>query len=83
FLHDAIVIEELADVRAHALQTSLHSDICMPYLFHYGSEDQKRRFLRRAISGECLLAIAMTEPGTGSDLAAVQTKAIRDGDEYV
>ena len=55
----------------------------MPYLLHYGSEEQRERFLRPAISGDCLLAIAMTEPGTGSDLAAVQTRALRDGDEYV
>jgi acyl-CoA dehydrogenase len=83
FLHDAIVIEELADLRAHALQTSLHSDICMPYLLHYGTDAQREQFLRPAITGECLLAIAMTEPGTGSDLAAVTTRARRDGDDYV
>ena len=83
FLYDAIVMEELARLRAHALQTSLHADICMPYLTSYGSAAQKQEFLTRAITGECLLAIAMTEPGTGSDLANVQTRAIRDGDEYV
>ena len=83
FRHAAIVIEELADIRAHALQTSLHADICMPYLLRYGTEAQRERFLRAAISGDCLLAIAMTEPGTGSDLAAVQTRARRDGDEWV
>jgi acyl-CoA dehydrogenase len=83
FLYDAIVIEELSYVRAHALQTSLHTDICMPYLLHYGSEAQKQRFLAKAISGECLLAIAMTEPGAGSDLASIKTRAIRDGADYV
>jgi acyl-CoA dehydrogenase len=83
FLYDAIVIEELARVRAHALQMSLHSDICMPYLVTYGSEAQKRKYLVPAIQGECLLGICMTEPGTGSDLAAVQTTAIRDGDHYL
>jgi acyl-CoA dehydrogenase len=55
----------------------------MPYLATFGSEEQKEKYLAPAISGECVLAIAMTEPGTGSDLAAVQTRAIRDGDEYV
>jgi acyl-CoA dehydrogenase len=69
FLHEAIVIEELALLRAHALQTSLHTGICMPYLLHYGSEAQRQRFLRPAINGDCLLAIAMTEPSAGSDLA--------------
>jgi acyl-CoA dehydrogenase len=83
FIFDAIVMEELAYLRAHALQTSLHSDICMPYLSTFGSEEQKQRYLTKAIAGECLLAIAMTEPSTGSDLANVQTRAIRDGDEYV
>jgi acyl-CoA dehydrogenase len=83
FLHAAIVIEELAYVRAHALQTSLHSEICMPYLVHYANEEQREAYLRPAIRGETLLAIAMTEPSTGSDLAAIRTRARRDGDDYV
>ena len=83
FLYDAIVIEEMADLRAHAMMISLHSDICLPYLLHYGTEEQKRRYAPGAISGEILLGIAMTEPGTGSDLANVQTRARRDGDHYV
>jgi acyl-CoA dehydrogenase len=83
FLYDAIVIEEFARVRAHAMMMSLHSDICMPYLTTYASEEQKQRYLPGAIRGEILLGICMTEPGTGSDLAAVETKAIRDGDHYV
>jgi acyl-CoA dehydrogenase len=62
---------------------SLHSDICLPYLTTYGSEEQKRRYVPGAIAGELLLGICMTEPGTGSDLANVQTRAIRDGDHYV
>jgi acyl-CoA dehydrogenase len=83
FLYDAIIMEELADLRAHAIMVSLHSDIVMPYLVAYGSEAQKQRYLPGAISGEILLGIAMTEPGTGSDLANVQTRARRDGDHYV
>jgi acyl-CoA dehydrogenase len=83
FLYDAIIMEELADLRIHALQASLHTDICMPYLTAFANEEQKRRWLVPAIAGECLLAIAMTEPSTGSDLANVSTKAIRDGDHYV
>ncbi len=83
FLYDAIVMEELAWLRAHAMMISLHSDICMPYIATYGSEAQKRKYLPGAISGDILLGIAMTEPGTGSDLANVQTKAIRHGDHYV
>jgi acyl-CoA dehydrogenase len=83
FLFDAIIIEELADLRAHALQASLHTDICLPYLTTFATEEQKQRWLVPAIAGDCLLAIAMTEPGVGSDLAGVSTRAIRDGDEYV
>lgn len=83
FLFDAIIMEELARLRAHALMVSLHSDICMPYLREYGSDEQKQKWLRGAISGDVVLAVAMTEPGTGSDLANVQTKAIRKGSEYV
>jgi acyl-CoA dehydrogenase len=83
FLHEQIIIEELSYVRAHALQSSLHTDICMPYLQHYASEAQKQRYLVPAIRGELLLAIAMTEPGTGSDLANIQTRARREGDDYV
>jgi acyl-CoA dehydrogenase len=83
FLYDAIIMEEMAWIRAHAMMISLHSDIIMPYLISYGSDEQKRRYLPGAVRGEILLGIAMTEPGTGSDLAAVQTKAIRDGDFYV
>jgi len=83
FLYDAIVTEEMADVRAHAMMISLHSDICLPYLVHYGSEEQKRRWVPGAIAGDVLLGIAMTEPGTGSDLANVQTRARRDGDHFV
>ena len=83
FIYDAIVIEELARVRAHGLMMGLHSDIIMPYISTFGSEEQKRRYLPGAIAGEIILAIAMTEPGTGSDLAAVRTTARRDGDSYV
>jgi acyl-CoA dehydrogenase len=82
FLHEAIIMEEFARVRAHAMMVSLHSDMVMPYIASYGSEAQKRRWLPGAIRGELILGIAMTEPGTGSDLAAVQTRAVRDGDHW-
>jgi acyl-CoA dehydrogenase len=83
FLYATIVNEELARVRAHGLMISLHADICMPYLTTYGSPEQKARYLPAAITGECLLGIAMTEPGAGSDLANVATTARRDGDHWV
>ena len=83
FLYSAIVMEELAYARAHGLMVSLHSDICLPYIATFGNEEQKQKFLPGAIAGTTLLGICMTEPGTGSDLANVQTRAIRDGDHYV
>jgi acyl-CoA dehydrogenase len=83
FLYDAIVMEEMAWLRAHALMFSLHTDICAPYIRDFGSETHKEKYLRGAIEGRVLLGVAMTEPGTGSDLANVQTRAIRDGGEYV
>ena len=83
FLHDAIVMEEFARARGHAMMMSLHSDICLPYLLHYGTPEQKERWAPGAIRGEVLLGIAMTEPEAGSDLQAIQTRAVRDGDDYV
>jgi acyl-CoA dehydrogenase len=83
FLYDAIIMEELAWARAHALMMALHSDICVPYITAYGTEEQKQRYVPRAVSGEMIMGVAMTEPGAGSDLAAVQTKAVRDGDDYI
>jgi acyl-CoA dehydrogenase len=83
FLYDAIIMEEMADLRAHAMMISLHSDICLPYVVSYGSEEQKRKYVPGAIRGDILLGIAMTEPGTGSDLASVTTRALRHGDHYV
>jgi acyl-CoA dehydrogenase len=62
---------------------SLHNDICVPYLASYGSEEQKARWLPGCVSGDIVTAIAMTEPDTGSDLAAIKTTALRDGDHYV
>jgi alkylation response protein AidB-like acyl-CoA dehydrogenase len=61
----------------------LHSDICLPYLLSLGTDEQKARWLPGVSSGELITAIAMTEPGIGSDLASMSTSAIRDGDHYV
>jgi len=61
----------------------LTTDICLPYLLTTGTDEQKARWLPGIASGETVMAVAMTEPGTGSDLAAVQTRAIKDGDHYI
>lgn len=83
FLYSAIVLEEIVRIRAWALQVAVHSDTSIPYLTRFGSNAQKARYLPPAVRGELLVALALTEPGTGSDLAHIQTKATRDGDHYV
>jgi len=82
FGYNAVIDEELAYVGSSAGIT-LHSDIVADYLVGYGSEEQKRRWLPRMISGETPTAIAMTEPGAGSDLQGVKTTAVADGGDYV
>lgn len=83
FLHSAIVVEELASAGVSGPAFSLHSDIVAPYLLHYGTEEQKTRWLPAMATGEALGAVAMTEPSGGSDLQAIKTTAIRDGDDFV
>lgn len=83
FLHSVIVIEELARSYDSGFAVSLHSDIVVPYIATFGTEEQKKRWLPGCASGELVTAIAMTEPGTGSDLAALTTTAKRDGDHWV
>lgn len=83
FAHEAVLIEEQARIADSSWGVSLHNGIVAHYLLNYGSEEQKRDWLPRMASGEVVGAIAMTEPGTGSDLQNVKTKAIRQGDEYV
>jgi len=65
------------------LGMSVHSDICLPYFMRYATEDQQQRWLPGLVSGELIAAIAMTEPGTGSDLAGIATTAVRKDGEYV
>lgn len=79
---NAVIGEELAYAGSSAGVT-LQSDITVDYLINYGSEEQKKRFLPGMVSGEIITAIAMTEPGTGSDLQGVRTIARRDGNHYV
>lgn len=83
FGHSAVMIEELARVNATAIGFTTHSEIVAPYIVAYGSEEQKRRWLPRMVSGETIGVIAMSEPGIGSDLRSMRTSARRDGDDYV
>jgi alkylation response protein AidB-like acyl-CoA dehydrogenase len=82
FGYNAVIDEELAYAGSTAGIT-LHSDIVADYIVAYGTEEQKSRWLPRMISGETPTAIAMTEPGAGSDLQGVRTSAVRDGTDYV
>ncbi|WP_375427759.1 acyl-CoA dehydrogenase family protein [uncultured Sphingomonas sp.] len=82
FGHNAIVDEEMSYNGVPA-GFSLRSDIVADYIAHYGSEEQKAEWLPRMVSGETITAIAMTEPGTGSDLQAIRTTAKKDGNHYV
>ncbi|MDQ6688062.1 MAG: acyl-CoA dehydrogenase family protein, partial [Actinomycetota bacterium] len=81
---NAVLTEELAKVNmAFPSCVGIHADIVAPYLVHLTTDEQKQRWLPGFCSGEILTAIAMTEPGGGSDLAALKTTAVRDGNDYV
>ncbi len=83
FRHSVIVMEELARAYESGFAMALHSDIIAPYIHSFGTEEQKQKWLPGMASGELVSALAMTEPGTGSDVAAIATFARTDGDHYV
>ena len=82
-LYSLISVEESAKTHFSGFLFFLHSDIIVPYIEAFGSEEQKHLWLPGCATGELITAIAMTEPGTGSDLAAIRTTAVRSGDHYV
>lgn len=83
FWHEAIIIEELARIAFPDFSIPLQNVILAPYLVQYATEDQRRRWLPPMASGDLVAALAMSEPGAGSDVQAIRTSARRDGDEYV
>ncbi len=83
FLHSTILVEEFAAAGATGPTFYLQSDIIAPYLVDFGSEEQKQRWLPRMASGEVVAALGMSEPSGGSDVQAMRTQALRDGDDYV
>ncbi|MDH5339526.1 MAG: acyl-CoA dehydrogenase family protein, partial [Rubrivivax sp.] len=83
FGHEAVILLAQSQANLSGWGGGLHSAIVAPYVLHYGTDAQRRRWLPRMASGELIGAIAMTEPGAGSDLKGIRTKAVRDGDHYV
>ncbi|WP_042418705.1 acyl-CoA dehydrogenase family protein [Streptacidiphilus anmyonensis] len=85
FRYNVVLQEEAARlaVSPALLGPALHADVCLPYFLDLTTDEQKARWLPGIASGELITAVAMTEPGTGSDLAGIRTKAVRDGDHYV
>jgi acyl-CoA dehydrogenase len=83
FRHEVVLMEAVARRQVSGFAASLHNAIVAPYILHYGSHEQKMRWLPKMASGEFIGAIAMTEPGAGSDLQGVRTTARRDGEHYL
>jgi acyl-CoA dehydrogenase len=83
FLYSVIVTEELVRTNHSGLAAPLHTDIIVPYIVSFATEEQKHNYLPGCISGDIITAIAMTEPNTGSDLAAIKTTAVESGDDVI
>jgi alkylation response protein AidB-like acyl-CoA dehydrogenase len=85
FRYNTVISEEIAEtcIGGSGLGLTLHNDICLPYFLHLANEEQQQRWLPGICSGDLITAVAMTEPGIGSDLASMSTTAIRDGDVYI
>lgn len=82
FRHDLVVLDQQAAKGVDGFAASLHNVIILPYIVRHGTEEQKKRWLPKLVSGEYISAIAMTEPGVGSDLQSIATTAVRDGNGY-
>src|SRR5271157_2135955 len=83
FDYSVIINEELLRGNAYGFEVPLHSDVATPYVCSYASSEMKERWLPGCTTGEVITCIGLTEPNTGSDLAAIRTKAVKDGDSYV
>jgi len=83
FLYAVIITEEISRTHQNGLVTSVHSDIVVPYITSFGSDEVKNKYLPGCVSGDIIAAVAMTEPDAGSDLAGITTSAVEEGDEVV
>jgi len=82
-VYSTVLMEEQTHAGASGIGFSVHSDIIANYIYNFGTEAQKQQWLPKMASGEAIGAVAMTEPGTGSDLQSIKTRAVKDGDDYV
>ena len=82
FRHDLVVLDQQAEKGVDGFASSLHNVIILPYVVRHGTEEQKKKWLPKLVTGEYISAIAMTEPGAGSDLQNISTTAIKDGNGY-
>jgi acyl-CoA dehydrogenase len=82
YAHESAIAEAIGHVGVDGFGIALHNAIVAPYIVHYGSEEQKKKWLPKMATGELIGAIAMTEPGAGSDLQGIRTRAERDGNQY-
>jgi acyl-CoA dehydrogenase len=83
YAHESAILEAISHVGVDGFGIALHNSIVAPYILHYGSQEQKQKWLPKMATGELIGAIAMTEPGAGSDLQGVKTSAKKDGNHYV
>jgi len=83
YRYNAIIAEEMAYIGASGPGFTVHNDVIAPYFAKYCNTHQKQKYMPKLISGQCISAIAMSEPGTGSDLQSIRTTAIRSGDHYI
>ncbi|MDD5722837.1 MAG: acyl-CoA dehydrogenase family protein [Syntrophales bacterium] len=82
YLYDIIIAEETA-IRSIGFLITSQNDVVVPYIYNFGTEEQKRKYLPGCVTGDYICAVAMTEPNAGSDLQGIQTKAVKDGDHYI
>ena len=83
YRYNAVFTEELGYAGATGPGFAVHSDLAANYILNFGTDEQKHKWLPKMISGECIVALGLSEPGAGSDIKAIKTTAVRDGDEYV
>lgn len=83
FLYSVVMIEELAGIGNNGFALGMHNDVVVPYIWHFGTEEQKKKYLPGCVTGEYITAIGMTEPDAGSDLQGIRSTAVKDGDDYI